>query len=149
MINKALFTSKKDDWETPQKLFNELNKEFQFDLDATANDHNAKCEKYFTKEQDALVQEWRGSVFCNPPYGREIPKFLEKAYTESRKEYCDRVVLLIPARTDTRAWHDYIFPFAKDIRFLKGRLKYELNGIAKDASPFPSAIIIFEKEEPK
>lgn len=149
MINKALYSSEKNDWETPQKLFNELNKEFQFDLDATANDYNAKCKKYFTKEQDALVQDWRGSVFCNPPYGREIPKFLEKAYTESQKEYCDRVVLLIPARTDTRAWHDYIFPYASDIRFLKGRLKYELNGVAKDASPFPSAIIIFEKEKTK
>ncbi len=82
-----LFTSDKDDWETPQDLFNVLHEEFEFDLDAAANDRNAKCTRYFTKEQDALSQQWEGSVFCNPPYGREIPKFLDKAYTESKKDY--------------------------------------------------------------
>jgi phage N-6-adenine-methyltransferase len=144
-LDRVIFSSERDDWETPTDLFNELNKEFLFDLDATANKNNAKCPKFFTKEQNALVQEWRGSVFCNPPYGREIQKFIEKAYIESKKAYCKRVVLLIPARTDTKIWHDFIFPFSREIIFIKGRLKYELNKISNSPAPFPSAIIIFEE----
>lgn len=144
-MNNALhFSSKKHDWETPQSFFEELNSEFHFTLDAAADDLNHKCEKYFTEEQDALSQEWKGSVFCNPPYGKKSPNFIKKAYEESKQEYNEVVVLLIPARTDTKIWHEYIFGKA-EIRFLKGRLKFENNGQAKDAAPFPSALVIFKK----
>lgn len=144
-MNNALhFSSKKHNWETPQSFFEELDREFNFTLDATADDLNHKCEQYFTEEQDALSQEWKGSVFCNPPYGRELPKFIKKAYEESQKDHNDVIVLLIPARTDTKAWHDYILGQA-EIRFIKGRLMFEVDGNKIDRAPFPSALVIFKK----
>jgi phage N-6-adenine-methyltransferase len=102
-----------------------------------ADDHNAKCKRYFTKEQDGLVQNWQGSVWCNPPYGKEIGKWLKKAY----ESYLDgaRVVLLVPARTDTAWWHDYAMK--GEIRFIRGRLKF---GDSKNSAPFPSAVIVFK-----
>jgi phage N-6-adenine-methyltransferase len=147
MINKGLFTSDKNYWETPKDFFNELNEEFNFDLDVASTHENAKTERHFTEEDDGLNQDWTGNVFCNPPYGREISAWVEKAYEESQKEHNRVVVLLIPARTDTRYWHDYIFGKASDIRFLKGRLKFELNGESKQSAPFPSAVIVYRKGE--
>lgn len=100
MVNKALFTSNTEEWATPQAFFNQLNKEFNFTLDPCATAENAKCKKYFTKEQNGLLQSWAGeTVFCNPPYGRQIAKWVEKAYEETRRGAT--VVMLIPARTDT------------------------------------------------
>lgn len=133
------YSSKSNEWATPQYLFDELDRDFNFTLDPCATDENAKCEKYFTIEDDGLIQDWSNEVvFMNPPYGRDIKHWIKKAYKESLKGAT--VVCLIPARTDTSYWHDYIFGKATDIRFLKGRLKF---GESKNSAPFPSAIIVF------
>lgn len=139
-------SSKKDDWETPQELFDELNKKHNFTLDAAATDKNAKLPNYYTIEDDALTQKWEGRVFVNPPYGREIKHWVKKAYEESLKQHNEKVVMLIPSRTDTIYWHDYIFGKAKEIDFLRGRLKFEVDGVASQPAPFPSAIITYEIE---
>ena len=141
MNTEVMFSSNVQTWETPIDLFNKLNDEFNFTLDVCADEDNHKCNKYFTKEIDGLKQEWNGTCWMNPPYGREIPKWIEKAYKESL--HGATVVCLIPARTDTRYWHDYIFPYAKEIRFIKGRLKF---GFSENSAPFPSAIIVFKKD---
>lgn len=137
MINKALFSSETDLWATPQDFFNKLNEEFKFTLDPCANEENHKCEKYFTKEQDGLLQSWDNEiVFCNPPYGRDIKKWVKKA-SEARGGV---VVMLIPSRTDTAYFHDYIYN-KSEIRFIRGRLKF---GDAKNSAPFPSMVCIFK-----
>lgn len=139
-MNGVLFSSATDVWATPQDLFDKLNAEFGFNLDPCALPENAKCEKYFTPEINGLAQSWGGcKVFCNPPYGRQIYDWVKKAYNESRKPDTT-VVMLIPARTDTRYFHEFIYHRAKEIRFIKGRLKF---GSAKNAAPFPSMIVIF------
>lgn len=140
MISKAFFSSKTDLWATPQWLFDKLNEEFQFTLDPCATQDNAKCKLFFTKDDDGLRQSWKGhKVFCNPPYGRELPHWVQKAYAESCQPDTI-VVLLIPARTDTRWFHEYIYGRAKEIRFLKGRLKF---GAATNSAPFPSMVVVF------
>ena len=131
------FSSKTSEWETPQDFFDLLNSEFHFELDVCAKPENAKCPRYFTPEEDGLKQEWRGVCWMNPPYGREIGRWVKKAY-ESAKEGAT-VVCLLPARTDTSWWHDYCM-MADEIRFIRGRLKF---GGAKHPAPFPSAIVIF------
>lgn len=137
------FSSKSNEWTTPQHLFDELNREYHFTLDPCATHENAKCEKYFTEKENGLLQDWSDDVvFMNPPYGREIKHWIKKAYEESLNGAI--VVCLIPARTDTTYWHDYIFGKAFDIRFLKGRLKF---GGSKNSAPFPSAIVIYEFKE--
>ena len=136
------YSSKTNEWSTPQAFFDELNKEFNFTLDPCATRENAKCTKYFTVEDDGLKQDWSNDVvFMNHPYGREIKYWVQKAYEESLKGAT--VVCLIPARTDTTYWHNYIFGKADDIRFIKGRLKF---GGSKNPAPFPSAIIIYKGE---
>jgi len=141
-MDKALFSSKKHDWETPQDLYEELDKEFNFNLDPCSSDSNHKCDKYFTIEDNGLEQDWRGhNVFVNPPYGRQIKHWVEKSYNEGQKPNTT-VVMLIPARTDTRYFHDYIYHKA-EIRFIKGRLKFSNS---KNSAPFPSMIVIFKKE---
>ena len=140
-MNSALFSSATDLWATPQDFFDKLNSEYGFTLDPCATKENAKCEKYYTKEEDGLQQDWGGHiVFCNPPYGRDLPKWVEKAYNESKKPGTT-VVMLIPARTDTRYFHDYIYHKA-EIRFLKGRLKF---GGSKNSAPFPSMVVIYSQ----
>ena len=140
MVDKVHFSSDSNEWETPQDLFDKLNDEFRFTLDPCASKNNAKCKKYYTKEDNGLIQSWRDEiVFMNPPYGREIPKWVEKAYNESIHEDCI-VVCLIPSRTDTKYWHEFIFPHA-EVRFLKGRLKFSGH---KNSAPFPSAVVIFD-----
>lgn len=130
------FSSRTDDWETPAELFAELNEIFHFDLDACATRENAKCSRYFTKRDDALSKRWTGTVWMNPPYGREIAAFMRKAYEESLSGAT--VVCLVPSRTDTAWWHRY----AKQgqIIFLRGRLRF---GAATASAPFASAIVIF------
>lgn len=136
---EVMYSSNTDQWATPQQFFDELNKEFNFTLDPCADSQNHKCEKYFTKEEDGLKQDWGGyCVFCNPPYGKAIQKWVEKCYREGTKENTV-VVLLIPARTDTKYFHDYIV-HRSEIRFVKGRLKF---GESKCGAPFPSMIVIF------
>lgn len=142
-MNKALFSSKKENWTTPQWLFDQLNEEFDFTLDAAASDDNAKCQKYFTERENGLLRSWEGeTVFCNPPYGRELAEWVKKAYEEGQKPGTT-VVLLIPSRTDTRFFHDYILGKA-EIRFLKGRLKF---GDAKNSAPFPSLIAVYGRSK--
>lgn len=135
-----MFTSRTDEWATPISLFAELDQEFHFDLDPCADATNHKCETFFTKEGDGLSKDWGGHrVFCNPPYGREMPKWVKKCAEESKKPNT-LVVMLIPARTDTAYFHDYIYKKAKDVRFLRGRLHFNES---KNAAPFPSMIVVF------
>lgn len=140
-LAKALFSSSKSEWETPKALFDELDSEFGFTLDPCATVENAKCEKFYTKADDGLKQDWSDEVvFMNPPYGREIYRWMGKAYRESLKGAT--VVCLVPSRTDTKWWHDWAKRGA--VRFIKGRLKF---GNAKNSAPFPSAIVIFKPPE--
>jgi site-specific DNA-methyltransferase (adenine-specific) len=139
-MNQVHFSSKTPEWYTPQSLFNELDKEFNFTLDPCATTENAKCKEFFTQEQDGLIQNWDNEiVFCNPPYGRELPRWVKKA-SEARMGL---VVMLIPARTDTRYFHEYIYGKA-EIRFLKGRLKF---GDSKNSAPFPSMLVVFKTNQ--
>lgn len=117
-MNEALLSSKKLDWCTPADFFAELDREFHFNLDPAATDKSAKCAKYFTPADDGLKMDWGGScVFCNPPYGRQIGDWVRKGYEESQKQGTV-VVMLIPARTDTAYFHDYILHGkAAEIRF--------------------------------
>lgn len=138
------YSSKNHRWETPKNLFDALNAEFHFSLDAASSDENAKTAKHFTKQNDALMQDWTGSVFCNPPYGCELPKFIRKGWHEVENGNAETVVFLIPARTDTKVWHAVIFPYADEIRFLAGRVRFELDGKPGPAcANFPSALVIF------
>ena len=132
-LTKALFSSKSSEWATPTKTFEALDAEFHFDFDPCPlggqDDGTAR-----------LLQPWTGKrVFCNPPYGPEIPKFLAC--------WCDAeiAVFLLPARTDTRWFHDIVLPHAKEIRFIRGRLRF---GNGNGPAPFPSMVVVFQKEQP-
>lgn len=139
-INSGLFSSNTNEWATPRKFFDELNAEFHFTLDPCCTHENAKCEKHFTLEDDGLNQNWGGyKVFCNPPYGREIASWVRKCYEESRKPDT-LVVMLIPARTDTAYFHQWIYHKAKEIRFIRGRLHFN---DSKHGAPFPSMVVVF------
>jgi phage N-6-adenine-methyltransferase len=138
MINDGLFTSNTDLYGTPQKLFDDLHAEFDFQLDVCAIPENAKCLRYFTPEQDGLAQKWEGVCYMNPPYGREIGGWMKKAYESSLEGAT--LVCLLPSRTDTAWWHDYVTK-AAEIRFLRGRLKFN---DSKGSAPFPSVIVIFK-----
>ncbi len=140
-LNAGMMTSKTDLWETPQDFFDKLDSEFSFDLDACALPENAKCAAYFDPEQDGLSQPWRGTVWCNPPYGRQIGKWVKKA-AESAMAGAT-VVMLLPARTDTKWFHQYIYG-KSEIRFIPGRLKF-LG--AKYNAPFPNMVVIFRRKE--
>lgn len=136
---KVMHSSKTDNWATPQDFYDKLDSEFHFTLDPCADKNNHKCKKYYTKEDNGLLQDWGGEiVFCNPPYGRQISKWVEKCFNESRKDKTI-VVMLIPARTDTKYFHQYIYNKA-ELRFVKGRLKF---GDSKANAPFPSMVVIF------
>lgn len=139
VINEALFSSERDDWETPELLFQKLNEEFNFTIDVCANEINAKCILYYDVITNGLIQDWsRDICWMNPPYGKVIGDWVKKAYEES---LCGAtVVCLLPARTDTRWFHDYIYHKA-EIRFIRGRLKFVG---ADNCAPFPSMIIIFK-----
>lgn len=138
---QACLSSKTDNWATPQDFFDNLNEEFHFTLDPCANEENHKCDLFFTKEQDGLTKDWGGHVvFCNPPYGKEIANWVRYSYEQSQKPNTT-VVMLIPARTDTRYFHDYIYG-KTEIRFIKGRLKF---GDATTGAPFPSMVVIYRK----
>ena len=149
MNSNLMFSSEKQDWETPKHLFNELNKEFMFDTDVCATEQNKKIDRFVGEEEDALLIEWAelGNIFCNPPYETAMQNKIIKKAWEQHQKYGNTVVLLIPARTDTLRWHEYIFGKA-EVRFLKGRLKFEEKGVPhKNAAPFPSAVVIYRKAE--
>lgn len=131
------------EWATPHRIFDALNERYRFTLDPCATPDNATCQRYFTEADDGLLQSWAGErVYCNPPYGRALPAWIAKAYRESLRGAL--VVMLIPARTDTAAWHDYIFPHASEVIFLRGRLKF---GGSDASAPFPSVIVRFGGEQ--
>lgn len=139
-INTSLFSSASTEWETPQDFFNRLNKEFDFELDPCATDNNHKCSLYFTKEIDGLLQDWGNKrVYCNPPYGRGIDKWVAKCAGHK-----GLAVMLIPARTDTGWFHTYIYNKPNvEVRFIKGRLKFSNS---ENSAPFPSMVVIFRNE---
>lgn len=132
----VMFSSATDQWATPQSFFDNLNDEFHFETDVCALPENAKCLQYYTPEQNGLTQTWTGTCWMNPPYGRAISKWIQKAYESSIGGAT--VVCLVPARTDTAWWHDYCMK--GEIRFVRGRLRF---GSAKTSAPFPSAVVIF------
>jgi len=138
-VNQGLMSSLTPEWGTPQDFFDELNAEFGFTVDVCADDWNHKVDHYFTVEDDGLSQEWHGVVWMNPPYGREIGKWMAKAVDSWRRGAT--VVCLVPARTDTAWWHDYAM--RGDIRFLRGRLKFVSVDGVKSSAPFPSAVVIY------
>ena len=142
MNTVCMFSSSTSEWATPQDLFDRLNEKYRFDLDPASTDENAKCSKHFTIHNDGLSQSWGGhKVFCNPPYGREIGRWVEKGYVESQKPDT-LVVMLLPTRTDTRWFHDYCL--RGKIEFIKGRLKF---GQSKNSAPFPSMIVVFKSNK--
>ena len=123
MNNKVLFSSATDMWATPQDFFDALDNEFHFELDVCAVPENAKCARYYTPELDGLKQPWQGVCWCNPPYGRQIGKWIQRASQAASDG--NTVVMLIPARTDTRWFHDYIYGKPNvETRFVRGRLKF-------------------------
>ena len=137
-ISPALFSSRSNEWPTPQDFYDKLNAEFSFTLDPCATHENAKCPAYFTQQQNGLAQDWgKHTVFCNPPYGRVIGDWARKAYEASMVGAT--VVLLIPSRTDTAYFHDWIYGKA-EVRFVRGRLKF---GGSKNSAPFPSMVAVF------
>jgi phage N-6-adenine-methyltransferase len=138
-INQGMFSSNTDLWATPWDFFEKLDDEFDFNLDVCATKENAKCRNFYDKETNGLDQPWLGNCWMNPPYGREIGKWVKKAYEESHKGAT--VVCLLPARTDTRWWHDYCMK--GEIRLVRGRLKF---GDSTNSAPFPSAVVIFGKQ---
>ena len=134
-----MFSSKTDEWSTPQDLFDKLNDEFHFTLDVCANKSNHKCDLYYDRKQDGLKMPWSGYVvWCNPPYGKEIGKWVKAAYLE-HIAHGTTIVMLLPARTDTRWFHHYVLGQAA-IRFLQGRLKF---GDSKNSAPFPSMLAVY------
>ena len=142
MNTDVMFSSATDNWATPQYFFDKLNAEFHFDLDVCADEINHKCDKYYTKQQDGLTMPWKGIVWCNPPYGREIGSWVRKALFASVGGAT--VVMLIPARTDTKWFHDYIYKRDNvEVRFVKGRLKF---GNSKNSAPFPSMVVVFKPQ---
>lgn len=137
-VSKILFQSNSDEWETPQHIFDLFDSEFNFNLDACASEDNHKCEAFYSKADNGLEKDWGGyRVWCNPPYSK-ISDWVEKAYRETRKDNT-LVVMLLPSRTDTRYFHNYIYQ-RSEIRFIKGRLRFNES---KNTAPFPSMIVIF------
>jgi site-specific DNA-methyltransferase (adenine-specific) len=142
LTNDVLFSSDKQDWETPQWLFDLLDDEYQFSLDPCATPENAKCWHYYTPKDNGLKRVWSGNVWVNPPYD-SIVAWLERAVLQLKYKRIETIVFLIPARTDTKYWHKYVMKHACEIRFIEGRLRFVG---AKGAAPFPSVIVIFNRQ---
>ncbi|SRR3990167_7056160 len=138
---EVLFSSKDNEWATPQGFYNKLNTMFgPFTLDPASTKENAKCSKFYTVEDDGLKQDWSNNViYNNPPYGKDLKRWVEKGYLESLKPNT-KVVMLLPARTDTKSFHQYCMKAYK-IYFVKGRLKF---GDSKNSAPFPSMVVVFD-----
>ena len=135
MLNDSLYSSEKMDWETPDYLFLGLDFEFGFTLDVAATPKNAKCSRYYTREDDGLVQPWEGVCWMNPPYGREVGNWMRKACEEAQRGVT--TVALVPARTDTRWWHETAMKH--EIRFLARRLSFKGSN---NKAPFPCAVVV-------
>lgn len=144
MKTETLFSKNSDEWQTPLDLFQDLDREFHFDLDACATHENAMCPEYFTREQDGLEQNWGGrTVWCNPPYS-QMKAWARKCFYEGHKPNTI-VVMLIPSRTDTWWYQNYVL-HRSEVRFIRGRLRFE--GSDNNA-PFPSALVIYRGAEEK
>jgi site-specific DNA-methyltransferase (adenine-specific) len=143
LVQLQLFTSNSDEWETPDEVYTYLNSVYNFDLDVAASDTNHLCPTYFSESNSALSQPWKcNSAFCNPPYSRKLQRaFIIKAIAEVSKGNANQVVFLLPARLDTVNWHDYLFPHASEVWFIRGRLKFSNSG----AAPFPSCVVVLRK----
>ena len=141
-ITKGLTSTGNIMAETPKYLFDRISSIFNFSLDVCALPENAKCESYYTPKDDGLSKPWRGGVWCNPPYGREISSWVKKAYEESQKEYNSFVLMLLPARTDTKWWWEYVQGKAT-LFFIKGRVKFGDHNVG---APFPSVLALYMKE---
>lgn len=140
-LTTGLFTSRTEEWETPRYVFSPLHAEFNFQVDVCATSENAKCKVFFDKSVDGLRREWSPfRCWMNPPYGKNISKWMKKAFQESQRGAL--VVCLIPARTDTKWWHEWVMRSA-EIRFISGRISF---GDGKQSAPFPSCIVIFYPE---
>jgi site-specific DNA-methyltransferase (adenine-specific) len=145
--DKLFFSSKSNEWETPDGFYNRLDARFHFTLDAASTVDNKKCENHFTFHDNALEKDWSGNiVFLNPPYGKDLKYWVKKAYEEGKKDNTV-VVVLIPARTDTKYFHEYCMK-AKEIHFVKGRLKFRnaFANIENVPAPFPSMVVVFDGE---
>ena len=142
--HRGMFTSDKGDWETPQELFDALNGMFRYDIDVFTNGRNSKCDRFFTPDDDALSKSWGGLTwFANPPYGRDMARFVRKCAEESRHS---KGTLLVPSRTDTGWFWRYVAPYAR-VEFIRGRLRFEIDGVPQQSAPFPS-MLAFYGEEP-
>ncbi|MDW5563931.1 MAG: DNA N-6-adenine-methyltransferase [Methanomassiliicoccus sp.] len=140
----AMTSSKTPEWGTPWSLFWRLDEEFSLNLDVCATPLNAKCSRYFTREDDGLAKEWAGRCWMNPPYGREIIKWIRKAYESSLKE-AEIVVCLLPARVDTEWFHEWVWGKA-EVRFLRGRVRFiDESGRQADPALFPSMVAIYRR----
>lgn len=137
-MNPVVFSSKTSEWSTPQAFFDAVDAEFGFSLDAAASSENAKCPRYFTAEDDGLLQSWDGVVWVNPPYGHAIGRWVRKCYQESQRGAV--VVGLIPAKTETRWWHDYVMR-SSEVRLIRGRMRFSGSRIN---APFPSALVVWQ-----
>lgn len=139
-ISEILKQPVSHEWETPPEFFRILDDEFGFALDAAASADNALCSHFYNEAMDALRFDWTwadGAVWCNPPYGTQIGKWVRKAYEQSQQGAT--VVMLIPSRTETTYWHDYVMR-AAEIRFVRGRLRFSGSSVN---APFPSAVVVF------
>ena len=157
MVSDAMFSSDREDWGTPQGLFDRLACEFgPFDIDLAASEGNAKCRRFYTREDDSLRQVWRGRCWLNPPYGRQIGRWMAKAHDSVVVDgTASTVCALVPARTDTRWWHDFVglerfelgaLAHASVVLFLPGRVRFLLpDGSARAGAPFPSAVVVWQR----
>ena len=152
MVDKVLFSSETGEWQTPKWLFDKINNLWKIHLDpCTTEDNPLKTPYFFSKETNGLKSSWYGNVFVNPPYNKEIEKWLQKAkYELDTNRYVDHIIFLLPARTDTKWFHQYIYddfilrlrPEVVYLWFIKGRLKF---GNSKNSAPFPSMVVVFKK----
>lgn len=139
-MDNVLLSSDKMDWETPYEFFTKIDHIFHFSLDVCADDSNTKCLHFYSKEDNSLTKTWQGICWMNPPYGREITKWLEKASKEITKEEKTIIIALVPARTETVYHFKYVYPFAKAILYIAGRIRFVG---ATNSAPFPSELIIY------
>ena len=149
MVSNVHFMSERQDWGTPDRFMEWISDVFglEFDLDAAASDHNHKAPCYFTREQDGLKQDWFGRVWLNPPFGRELPMWLEKCVEEIERDEVHSITVLIPARTDTRWFHELVVPYAYEILLIKGRFNFRFDRAIEGANaPFPSMLVSFQKK---
>lgn len=129
-------------WRTPPALYLALAQEFDFTIDVAAAESSAQCDRYFDKEDDALAQTWAGErVFCNPPYGRELDRWVKKAVHEAQENGA-LVVMVLPARTGNRWFHSWCLPHG-EIRFIRGRLGFSVGAHHKSRAPFDSMVVVF------